>query len=172
MALRKIRLSTDEILRKKSKAVKEITPAILTLIDDMKDTMHSLNGQGIAAVQLGVLKRICLVERIEEKDKDKEKNKEKEKEKILFEIINPEIIETRDEQEGREGCLSVPGHSGMVKRPNYIKFKALDRNGEEFVMEAEGALAVPFFHEFDHLEGILYTDRLLSPLEEDDEEEE
>ena len=163
MALRKIRLDGDEILRKKSKVVKVVDENIHTLLDDMTETMVSLNGIGIAAVQVGVLKRIALVDVAAF-----------EGERDIVELINPEIIEACGTQTYREGCLSMPGRRGMVERPSYIKLKALNRDGEEVIYEAYEADAVPFFHELDHLDGILYIDKLISDLEdenEDDDEE-
>ncbi len=158
MALRDLRYAGDSILQKKAKPVKEITQNVLTLLDDMSETLTEKNGVGLAAPQVGVLRRIAIVDIGEG----------------LIEMINPEIIETTDEQESSEGCLSVPGRTGKVLRPAKVKVKAMDRNGEEFVVEGEGLLAIAFCHEIDHLDGILYTDKAfeLSDILEDDEDEE
>lgn len=159
MAIRNIRISTDEFLRKKSKPVKEITDNVKTLLDDMAQTMYDANGVGLAAPQIGVLKRIVVI------DIDGE----------LIELINPEIIEKVGVQINNEGCLSVPGMTGQVERPEYVKVKALNRNGEEVVYEAENMKAVCFCHEIDHLDGILYIDKVIEgtfkEIETDDDEE-
>ena len=156
MAKRKVRLSTDEILRKKSKIVKEITPSVLTLIDDMAETMYAENGVGLAAPQVGILKRIVTIDVGEG----------------LVELINPEIMETKGSQIGAEGCLSVPGMSAEVERPEYVKVKALNREGEEFIVEGEELMAVALCHEIDHLEGILYIDKAIEGTEETEGDEE
>ena len=143
MALRTIRTEEDPVLRKISKPVKEVTPKIVTLIDDMLDTMYEAMGVGLAAPQVGVLKRIVVIDVGEGP----------------IVLINPEILETSGEQTGDEGCLSVPGMAGQVTRPNYVKVKALDVNMEEQIYEGEGLLARAFCHEYDHLDGILYTDK-------------
>ncbi|MDR3240476.1 MAG: peptide deformylase, partial [Clostridiales bacterium] len=139
MALRRIRLYNDELLRKKSKPVKAIDQKILTLLDDMKETMTAANGMGIAAPQVGVLKRMVIVE-MEEK---------------LYELINPVIVEAEGSQARTEGCLSVPGKNGTVERPARVKVQALDRGGNETVLEGEDLFAVVLCHEIDHLDGIL-----------------
>ena len=152
MAIRTIRISTDEVLRKTCKEVKEITPNLLTLLDDMADTMYEANGVGLAAPQVGILRRLFLV------DIGAEENE-------IVEFINPEILETDGEQVGPEGCLSVPGKYGLVKRPYYAKVRAQDRNGEWFEAEGEELIGRCFCHEYDHLDGISYTqvmDRFLT----------
>lgn len=159
MAKRTIRLSTDEILRKKCKPVKEITPNIITLLDDMSETMYDANGVGLAAPQVGILRRIVVIDIGEG----------------LLELINPEILETSGTQTGNEGCLSVPGKSGSVTRPNYVKIKAMNREGEEFELEATELLARAVCHELDHLDGKLYIDIVegeLFDVDYEDEEEE
>lgn len=160
MALRTLRLENDEILRKKSKPVKEINDKILQLLDDMTETLHSKNGVGLAAPQVGVLKRVVIIE-VEDG--------------ALYELINPEILETRGSQLKTEGCLSLPGLAGIVERPEYVKAKALDRNGNEIIVEGEELLAIAFCHETDHLDGILYTDKVIEMVdlnaEEDNEDE-
>ena len=151
MAKRIIRLSTDEILRKKCKPVKEITPNVLTLLDDMAETMYDANGVGLAAPQVGVLKRIVVIDIGEG----------------LFELINPELLDPIGSQIDHEGCLSIPGNSALVERPNYVKVKALNRNGEEIIVEGKELMARALCHETDHLDGILYIDKAL-PDEEDE----
>lgn len=149
MAIRTIRISTDEVLRKKCKVVKEITPNLLTLLDDMADTMYDANGVGLAAPQVGILKRAVVIDIGEG----------------LVELINPEILETSGSQIDDEGCLSVPGKYAPVDRPNYVKVKAMDRDGNEFIIEGEELMARALCHEIDHLDGILYIDKAL-PVEE------
>lgn len=148
MAIRKVRIQGDPVLEKKCKEVKEVTPRIRELIDDMFETMYEENGVGLAAPQVGVLKRIVTIDVGEEQ--------------IL--LINPVIEETDGTQSGYEGCLSLPGKSGIVTRPNYVKVRAMDENMEEFVLEGEGLLARAICHECDHLEGIMYTTLVEGPL--------
>ena len=143
MALRNIVTEGDEILRKRAREVTEINDHIRMILDDMLETMRAHDGSGIAAPQVGILKRMFLAEVDGE----------------LIELINPEIIEAEGEQTEDEGCLSVPGMVGTVKRPEYIKMKGLNRNGEEVVYEGTGFLPVVLSHEYDHLDGILYTDK-------------
>ncbi len=145
MAIRKIRLKDDELLRKKSRKVEKITPTIETLVADMADTMYESNGVGLAAPQVGVLRRIVVIDVGEE----------------LFEMINPEIISTEGEQTDSEGCLSVPGESAQVTRPQKVKVRYMDLKGEEYELEGEGLLARAICHEVDHLEGILYIDKAI-----------
>lgn len=149
MAIRTIRISTDEVLRKKCKVVKEITPNLLTLLDDMADTMYEANGVGLAAPQVGILKRAVVIDIGEG----------------LVELINPEILETSGSQTDDEGCLSVPGKYAPVERPSYVKVKAMDREGNTFIIEGEELMARALCHEIDHLDGILYIDKAL-PVEE------
>lgn len=152
MALRNIREMGDEILEKTSKEVKEMTPRIETLIEDMLDTMYEAQGVGLAAPQVGVLKRVVVID----VDPGEEPNP------II--LINPEILETSGEQSGYEGCLSVPGKSGLVTRPNYAKVKALNMNMEEFIIEGEELLARCLCHEIDHLDGHLYVEKVEGDL--------
>ncbi len=157
MAIRNIRTLGDEILRKNSREVKEITPKIEELIDDMYETMYEANGVGLAAPQVGILKRIVVI------DIDDEP----------YTMINPRILETDGEQDGSEACLSVPGKAGNVKRPLYVKAEAYDENMERYEIEAEGLLARAICHELDHLDGKLYVDLVegdLVDVEPDDEE--
>lgn len=141
MALRTIRVEGDPVLTKKSRPVEEMTPKISELITDMLDTMYDAMGVGLAAPQVGILKRIVVIDVGEGP----------------IVLINPEILETSGEQTGDEGCLSVPGMAGQVTRPNYVKVKALDVNMEEVVYEGEELLARAFCHEIDHLDGKMYT---------------
>lgn len=149
MAKRKIRLSTDEILRKKSKEVREITPSVLTLLDDMAETLYDAEGVGLAAPQVGMLKRIVVIDVGEG----------------LIELINPVIVKQKGSSIAQEGCLSIPGHSEYVDRPEYVKVEAINRKGERFTVEGEGLMAVALCHETDHLDGILYIDKAI-PEEE------
>ncbi|MBO4277764.1 MAG: peptide deformylase [Clostridia bacterium] len=146
----------NETLRKKSRPVEKITPRILTLLDDMHETLVKAEGIGLAAPQVGVLRRIVIVEVGEDK----------------FEMINPEIIESSGEQEAIEGCLSVPELAGLVKRPEYVKVRALDRSGKEYTAEGTGLLARCFCHELDHLDGVLYIDKAIETYTPDELEEE
>ena len=141
MAIRNLRFEGDPILRKTSKEVKEITPKIVELVDDMLETMYESNGVGLAAPQVGILKRIVVIDVGEGP----------------IVLINPVILETSGEQTGEEGCLSLPGKAGIVTRPNYAKVKALNEDMEEVILEGEGLLARAFCHEIDHLDGKLYT---------------
>ena len=143
MAIRKIRYDGDDILRKKCKPVEKMTGRIETLIDDMFDTMYEANGVGLAAPQVGVLKRIVVIDVCDGNP---------------LALINPVIVSSDGEQEGEEGCLSLPGLSGNVKRPNHVVCKALDRNMNEITVEGEELLARAICHELDHLDGILYKD--------------
>lgn len=152
MALRNIREIGDEILEKTSREVKEMTPRIETLIEDMLDTMYEAQGVGLAAPQVGVLKRVVVID----VDPGEEPNP------II--LINPVILETSGEQSGYEGCLSVPGKSGLVTRPNYAKVKALDMNMKEFIVEGEELLARCLCHEIDHLDGHLYVEKVEGDL--------
>ena len=142
MALRTIRVQGDSVLTKKSRTVDKMTPRIGELITDMLDTMYDAMGVGLAAPQVGILKRIVVLDVGEGP----------------IVLINPEILETSGEQTGDEGCLSVPGMAGQVTRPNYVKVKALDVNMEEQIYEGEGLLARAFCHEIDHLDGKMYTE--------------
>lgn len=143
----------DPTLRKKSRPVTEITPRIITLLDDMAATMHRADGVGLAAPQVGVLRRIVVIETEPGE---------------LYELINPEIIATEGEQTGYEGCLSLPGKYGIVTRPEKVTVEATDRNGNRFRLTGTELLARCICHEVDHLDGILYSDvceRMLTPEE-------
>lgn len=160
MAIRKIREIGDEVLTKRCKEVTNMTLRTKILIDDMLDTMYEAMGVGLAAPQVGILKRIVVIDVGEGP----------------IVLVNPEIIETAGEQTGDEGCLSVPGKSGTVTRPDYVKVKALNEKMEEVVYEGEGLLARAFCHEIDHLDGKLYVDKVEGELHnveyEDDFDEE
>ena len=143
MALREIRVEGDPVLGKVCKEIKEVTPRIQDLIDDMIETMYEANGVGLAAPQVGILKRLVVIDIGEGP----------------IVMINPEILETSGEQTGDEGCLSYPGKSGVVTRPNYVKVKALDENMEEVIYEGTELLARAFCHEIDHLHGIVYVSK-------------
>lgn len=135
----------EEFLRKKSREVAEITPRILTLLDDMVETMREANGCGLAAVQVGVLRRVVVIET----------------EEGLFEFINPKIIAMSGMQTSEEGCLSVPGEWGMTNRPEHVTVRALNRKGEVIEVTGHGLLAKAMCHEIDHLDGILYVDKVI-----------
>ena len=147
MALRNIlTLDNDsDILRKKSREVETIDKRVLTLLDDMKETMEEANGVGLAAPQVGVLKKVVVIDVGEG----------------LIEFINPVIVYQKGEQINDEGCLSIPGQSGKVRRPEKVIVRAMDRKGEIFELEAEGLLARACCHEIDHLNGIVYTDKVV-----------
>ena len=144
MAIRNIRMMGDKVLEKTCRPVETVTPRIRQLVGDMLETMYDACGVGLAAPQVGILKRIVVI------DTDGEHP---------HILINPEILETSGEQTGEEGCLSVPGKYGIVTRPEHVKFRALNEQMEEYEMEAEGLLARAVCHELDHLDGHLYVDK-------------
>ena len=150
MSLRNVRKLGDELLRKKSRKIEVIDGRILDLLDDLADTMYALEGVGLAAPQVGVLRRAVVVDVGDESG--------------LHEFINPEIIEQSGTEVMTEGCLSVPGSIGDVKRPTYVKARALNRKGEEFELEARGFFARAVCHEIDHLDGILFTDNMIKEV--------
>ncbi len=150
MALRTIRTEGEAVLRKKCRQVTELTPRIAELIEDMVDTMYEADGVGLAAPQVGVLRRIVVIDVGDGP--------------VVF--VNPEILETSGSQTGDEGCLSVPGKCGVVTRPNYVRVRALDKNMEPFEMEGEELFARAVCHECDHLEGILYVDKVEGELKD------
>lgn len=163
MAIRNIREMGDPVLGKKCKEVTEMTPRIMELIDDMLETMYESNGVGLAAPQVGVLKRIVVID---------VNGDDMEAEPLI--MINPRILETSGEQTGQEGCLSVPGKAGEVTRPNYVKATALDIDMQPFEVEGEELLARAICHELDHLEGVLYVEHVNGELVDvvyDEEEE-
>lgn len=159
MAILKIVKEGDELLRKKSKPVDKITDRIKTLLDDMADTLIEQNGAGLAAVQVGFLRRIYIVDAGAGEDEHK-----------IIEFINPEIIKTEGRQQEVEGCLSIPGKYGITDRPMTVTVKATDRNGEEFTFTGSGLIGRCLCHEYDHLDGILYTDKALEMLDPDEVE--
>ena len=160
MALRNIRIHGDPILTKECRKIEKMTPKIKELIQDMFDTMYDAYGVGLAAPQVGILKQLVVIDTTGEDP---------------HVLINPEIIETSGSQTGDEGCLSLPGMSGTVTRPNYVKVKAYNENMEEIVLEGTELLARAICHETDHLHGKMYTELVEGELrrtnyEEDDEE--
>ena len=157
MAIRNIRIMGDPILEKVCKEAKEVTPRTQELIDDMLETMYDANGVGLAAPQVGILKRIVVIDVTGE-------------DPIV--LINPRILETSGEQTGGEGCLSLPGKSGTVTRPNYVKVRAYDRNMKPFEMEGTELLARAFCHEIDHLDGHMYVEKVEGELTDVEEVEE
>ena len=159
MGLRKILTDKDPALHKVCRPVEKFDGRLHRLLDDMKETLVDANGVGLAAPQVGILRRVVLVDTGDE----------------VLELINPSLLETSGEQVGAEGCLSVPGKYGLVKRPNYAKVRAQDRNGNWFEAEGEELIARCFCHELDHLDGILYTEvmeRFLTEEELEAQEEE
>ena len=165
MALRNIRIMGDPVLEKKCKEVKDVTPRIKELVEDMLDTMYEANGVGLAAPQVGILKRVVVIDTTGDDP---------------HVLINPEILETAGEQTGHEGCLSLPGKTGIVTRPNYVKVKAYDLDMNEYELEGEELLARAIVHELEHLDGHMYVEKvegelmnvssLSSESDEDDED--
>lgn len=149
MAIRTIREMGDPVLNKNSKLVKEITPRIQDLIDDMFETMYEANGVGLAAVQVGVLKRIVVIDTTGD-------------DPLL--LINPRVLEVSGEQTGNEACLSVPGKTGSVTRPNYVRVAAQDEELNEFEIVGEELLARALLHEIEHLDGHLFVEKVDGPL--------
>lgn len=152
MAIREIRKAPDEILYKKSREVTEFDQRLHCLLDDMKETLDKANGVGLAAVQVGILKRVCIID---------DGNG-------LIELINPVILETGGSQTDVEGCLSFPGKWGEVTRPDYVKVCAYDRNGNKFEKEGTGLLARAFCHEIEHLDGHTFTEKVDKFIKEDE----
>ncbi len=148
MAIRQIRIAGDPILNKVCKEVKEVTPMIKTLIDDMLDTMYEANGVGLAAPQVGILRRIAVIDIGDGP----------------IVLVNPEIIEQEGEQTGDEACLSLPGKAGEVKRPNHVVIHAYDETMTEYEMEADELLARAFCHEIEHLDGHMYMEHVIGDI--------
>lgn len=148
MAIRMIRLDGDPVLREVAKPVPDVTKNVVKLLDDMAETMYDAEGVGLAAPQVGIAKRIIVMDCGDG----------------LIEMINPEILEKDGEQEGPEGCLSIPGVTADIKRANHVIAKGLNRNGEAIIVEGEGLLARCIQHEIDHLDGILFTD-YINPMD-------
>lgn len=159
MALRNIVKKGDDVLTKMCRPVEKFDEKLCTLLDDMYETMEAANGVGLAAPQVGILRRAVLV---------LETNVPEGEDEYVIELINPEIIETSGEQDGPEGCLSVPGEYGLVKRPMNVRVRAQDRFGEWFEVEGTGLTARCFCHEIDHLEGILFTEKCERMLTEEE----
>jgi peptide deformylase len=159
MAIRNIRLIGDSILNKRAKEITEVNDKIIDLINDMLETMYEANGVGLAAPQIGILKRLVVIDVSPEGDSP-----------II--LINPEILETSGEQTGEEGCLSVPGKSGIVTRPNYAKVKAFNEKMEEITVEGTELLARALCHEIDHLNGELYVDKAIGGIHDVENDEE
>ena len=147
MAIRQIREDGDEILRKKSKEVEEVDDKIRQILDDMEETMHKYNGVGLAAPQIGLLKRLVVIDLYDDKG--------------TIKLVNPEIIKEKGTQEVEEGCLSFPNKFGKIVRPAEVTVKALDENGKQIKISAKGLLAQALSHEIDHLNGILFVDKVL-----------
>ena len=156
MGLRRILTAEDPALHKVCRPVEKFDRRLHRLLDDMQQTLAEANGVGLAAPQVGILRRVVIVDTGEE----------------ILELVNPELLETSGEQEGAEGCLSVPGKYGLVKRPNYARVRAQDRNGEWFEAEGEELIARCFCHELDHLDGIMYTEIMERFLTEEELEAE
>lgn len=148
MALRQIRVQGDEVLEKVCRPVEKISPRIATLIEDMIETMYENDGVGLAAPQVGVLRRIAVIDVGEGP----------------IVLINPVVLETSGSQTGEEGCLSLPGKAGQVTRPNYAKVRAFDENMQEYEIEGEELLARALLHEIDHLDGHMYTELVEGPI--------
>lgn len=152
MGLRKILTVEEPCLHKVCRPVEKFDGKLHKLLDDMKETLLDANGVGLAAPQVGILRRVVVVDLGDE----------------MLELVNPELLETSGEQEGAEGCLSVPGKYGLVRRPNVAKVRAQDRNGNWFEVEGEALIARCFCHELDHLDGIVYTEVMERYLTEDE----
>ncbi len=150
MAIRNVVQIGDEILRKKSKPVREFDEKLWELLDDMRETMNKNNGCGLAGVQVGVLRRVVVID----------------VNNMKLELINPEIVDSFGEQVEKEGCLSVKNEYGYVKRPEEVTVKAFDRYGNEFMISGVDLLARAFCHEIDHLDGILFTDKIIKDYKE------
>ncbi len=159
MALRNIRQIGDSVLNKKCKEIKEMTSRLEVLIEDMLDTMYEAQGVGLAAPQVGVLKRVVVIDVTQEANHP-------------IVLINPEIIETSGEQTGEEGCLSVMGKSGIVTRPDYVKVRALGKDMKPIEVEGTQLLARALCHEIDHLDGHLYVEKVQGELHDVTEEQE
>ncbi len=157
MAIRNIRKMGDEVLRKPSKEIKEMTSRTMLLIEDMFDTMYEAYGVGLAAPQVGILKRLVVIDTYEGQP---------------LVLINPKIVEKAGEQIGDAGCLSLPGKVAVVKRPNHVVCEALDQDMNPIRVEGEGLLARAICHELDHLDGVLYPDVAEEPVRDVEEEEE
>ena len=147
MAVRIVREEGDEILRKKSREVEQVDDRIRDLLDDMVDTMHKYNGVGLSAVQVGILKRLVVIDLYDDKGPIK--------------LVNPVILKTKGEQEVEEGCLSFPNKYAKMIRPSEVVAEALDENGKKIKIKAKGLLAQAICHELDHLDGVLFIDKMI-----------
>ncbi len=147
MAIREIRLSGDEILRKTSREVEEVTDKIRELLDDMVETMHKYNGVGLAAPQVGILKRVIVIDLYDGEE--------------LLQLVNPKIIKAKGKQEVEEGCLSFPNEYAKMVRPKEVTVEALDRDGKKVIITGKDLLAQALAHEIDHLNGILFVDNMI-----------
>ena len=147
MAIREIRLSGDEILRKKSREVEEVTDKIRELLDDMVETMHKYNGVGLAAPQVGILKRVIVIDLYDGEEP--------------LQLVNPKIIKAKGKQEVEEGCLSFPNEYAKMVRPKEVTVEALDRDGKKVIITGKDLLAQALAHEIDHLNGILFVDNMI-----------
>lgn len=156
MAVRQIRVLGDELLRKSCKPIKEVTPRIRQLIDDMFETMYEANGVGLAAPQVGILRRIAVVDIGDGP----------------IVLVNPKIIEQSGEQTADEACLSLPGKAGQVTRPDHVLIRAFDENMEEYEMEGDELLARAFCHEIEHLDGHMYMEHVIGEIHDVNQEEE
>ena len=154
MAIRNIRKEGDHLLRKKSKVVPDVTDRIKVLLDDMAETMYQADGVGLAAPQVGILKRVIVVDPHDETTG-------------LVKLVNPEVIEADGEQVGVEGCLSIPNFNATVKRPEHVKVKYIDEDGNDKIWDAHGFPAVILSHEIDHLDGILFRDKSIEEVKYD-----
>ncbi len=159
MALRNILTAEESALHKRCRPVTDFGERLHVLLDDMADTLFEANGVGLAAPQVGVLRRVVLVIETNVPEGESER---------VIELINPEILETSGEQDGVEGCLSLPGQWGMVKRPNHVKIRAQDRDGAWFELEGDELAARCILHEYDHLEGHLYSEKVYKWLSEEE----
>ncbi len=159
MAILQILKEGDEVLRKTSKPVEKMTDRLITLLDDMKDTLIKSGGVGLAAPQVGILRRIFIIDDGVEDGKNH-----------IVEFINPKIIKTEGTQEDAEGCLSIPGKFGITRRPMTVTVEAEDRNGQVFTYTGSELFGRCLCHEYDHLDGILYIDKVIEMLDEDDVE--
>lgn len=155
MAKRKVVEIGDEILRKKSRQVVKFDKRLASLLEDMAETMYEYDGAGLAAVQVGILKRAVVIDVGDG----------------LIELVNPEIVQTWGEKVGAEGCLSIPGRRCTVKRPEKVRVKAQDRYGDTIVLDGEGMLAVCMCHELDHLDGVLYIDKMIDDVTDEYDQE-
>lgn len=162
MATRMILKNGDPQLRKHCHEVTDFNPRLHMLLDDMRQTLAESNGVGLAAPQVGIIRRACIV---------METNVPEGEDEYFIELVNPEIVERDGEQEGGEGCLSLPERYGVVKRPNHVKVRAQDRNGNTFEVEGTGLTARCFCHEIDHLDGVLFTDRATHMYTDEEMEE-